>query len=156
MAYPYDLDYEAASKERAHKEPVLQTNRQMWKLMVFSYLTCGIYTILFFIPFSFDIDKVAPKRDGGKTFNYLFAFLLALVTGNIALWVWFYHITDRVEEALANRGIDYSLSMSDFWGWYVLGSFILVGPFVYFHKLCTAMNLLCEDFNTKNEKNQKA
>ena len=152
MAYPYDLDYEAASKEKAHKEPVLATNRQMWKLMLFSYLTCGIYTILFFIPFSFDIDKVAPKRDGGKTFNYLFAYLLALVTGNIALWVWFYHITDRVEEALANRGIDYSFGMSDVWGWYVLGSFILVGPFVYFHKLCTAMNLLCEDFNAKNEK----
>ena len=29
------------------------------------------------------------------------------------------------------------------------GSFILVGEFVYFHKLCTAMNLLCEDYNAK-------
>ena len=42
--------------------------------------------------------------------------------------------------------------MGDFRGWYFLGSFIFVGPFVYFHKLCTAMNLLCEDFNAKNEK----
>ncbi len=62
MAYPYNLDYEAA-KERAYKEPVLKTDRQMWKLMLFTYLTCGIYTILFFIPFSFDIDKVAPGRE---------------------------------------------------------------------------------------------
>ncbi len=157
MAYPYNVDYEAAAKEKAHQEPVLKTDRQMWKLMLLNICTCGIYSILFFIPFSFDIDKVAPKRDGGKTFNFLFAYLLALITGNIALWAWFYHITERVEEALAARGIDYSLGMSDFWGWYVLGSFILVGPFVYFHKLCTAMNLLCEDFNEqqKNKKEQK-
>lgn len=153
MAYPYDLDYEAAAKERAHKEPVLKTNRQMWKLMLFNILTLGIYSILFFIPFSFDIDKAAPKRDGSKTFNYLFAYVLAMVTGNIAMFVWFFHITQRIEDALAQRGIEYSLSMGDFWGWYVLGSFILVGPFVYFHKLCTAMNLLCADFNERNEKN---
>ena len=153
MAYPYDLDYEAAAKERAHKEPVLKTNRQMWKLMLFNILTLGIYSILFFIPFSFDIDKAAPKRDGSKTFNYLFAYVLAMVTGNIAMFVWFFHITQRIEDALAQRGIEYSLSMGDFWGWYVLGSFILVGPFVYFHKLCTAMNLLCADFNKRNEKN---
>ena len=153
MAYPYDLDYEAAAKERAHKEPVLKTNRQMWKLMLFNILTLGIYSILFFIPFSFDIDKAAPKRDGSKTFNYLFAYVLAMITGNIAMFVWFFHITQRIEDALAQRGIEYSLSMGDFWGWYVLGSFILVGPFVYFHKLCTAMNLLCADFNERNEKN---
>ena len=153
MAYPYDLDYEAAAKEKAHKEPVLKTNRRMWKLMLFNILTLGIYSILFFIPFSFDIDKAAPKRDGSKTFNYLFAYVLAMVTGNIAMFVWFFHITQRIEDALAQRGIEYSLSMGDFWGWYVLGSFILVGPFVYFHKLCTAMNLLCADFNERNEKN---
>ena len=105
MAYPYDLDYEAAAKERAHKEPVLATNRSMWKLMILNCLTLGIYSIFFFIPFSFDIDKVAPRRDGGKTFNYLFAFILAYFTFNIVIWVWFYHITARVEEALAEREI---------------------------------------------------
>ena len=151
MAYPYNLDYEAASMEKSHKEPVLKTDRQMWKLMLLTYLTCGIYSILFFIPFSFDIDKVAPKRDGGKTFNFLFAYLIGMVTGSIAILVWFYHITERVEEALLARGLDDSvISMSDFWLWYVLGSLILVGPFIYFHKLCKAMNMLCEDFNEKN------
>ena len=153
MAYPYNLDYEAASMEKSHKEPVLKTDRQMWKLMLFTYLTCGIYSILFFIPFSFDIDKVAPKRDGSKTFNFLFAYIIGMFTGSIAILVWFYHITERVEEALLERGLDDSvISMSDFWLWYVLGSLILVGPFVYFHKLCKAMNLLCEDFNEKSQK----
>ena len=150
MAYPYDLDYEAAAKEKAHKEPVLKTNRSMWKLMILDILTLGIYNILFFIPFSFDLDKIAPKRDGSKTFNYLFAWILAIFTLNIVVWVWFYHITQRVEDALTERGIDYSFGTSDYWLWYLFGSLVFVGPFVYFHKLCTAMNLLCKDFNEKN------
>lgn len=151
MAYPYDLDYEAAAKERAHKEPKLKTNRSMWKLMILNILTLGIYSILFFIPFSFDIDKVAPRRDGKKTFNYLFAWLLSIFTFQIVIAAWFHIITQRVEDALAENDINYSFGMGDFWGWYVFGSFLcFVGPFVYFHKLCTAMNLLCENFNAKN------
>ena len=151
MAYPYNVDYEAAAKERVHKEPVLQTNRSVWKLIILDFLTLGIYSIFFFIPFSFDIDKVAPRRDGGRTFNYLFAYILALFTAKIALFCWFHQITERVEQALTERNIDYDLSIGHFWGWYVLGSYILVGPYVYYYKLCKAMNLLCEDFNEKNQ-----
>ena len=149
MAYPYDLDYEAAAKERAHKESKLKTDRSMWKLMILNILTLGIYSIVFFIPFSFDIDKVAPKRDGTKTMNFLFAYILAFFTFSIVMLAWHYQIAARVEEALAERQIDYEFSTTDFWGWYVFGSFIFVGSFVYFHKLCTAMNLLCESYNEK-------
>lgn len=31
--------------------------------------------------------------------------------------------------------------------WCILGSLILVGPFIYTHKLLTAMNLLSADYN---------
>ena len=96
-------------------------------------------------------NRLLLRMNGSKTFNFLFAYLIGMVTGSIAILVWFYHITDRVEEALLERGFDDSvISMSDFWLWYVLGSLILVGPFVYFHKLCKAMNMLCVDFNEKN------
>jgi hypothetical protein len=127
----------------------LKTNRNMWKLMILTVLTLGLYSIFFFIPFSFDLDKAAPKPDRSKTWYYLFAHILALFTGNIVMIIWLYHITERVEEALAQRNIEYEFSTSHFWIWYVLGSFFLVGPFVYFHKLCRAMNLICEDYNEK-------
>ena len=143
MAYKYTYDDE----EKEYKAPKLQTNRSMWKLEILNILTLGIYSIIFFIPFSFDIDKIAPKRDHSKTFNYLFAYILALITGNIALLIWHYHMASRIEEALSKRGIPYEFSTSDFGGWYFFGSFILVGAFVYFHKLCKAMNLLCEHYN---------
>ena len=145
MAYKYPYDYE----EKEYKPPKLKTDRSMIKLMILNILTLGIYSIIFFIPFSYDLDKVAPKRDHSKTMNYLFAYLFAMCSFSIVLVIWHYQIANRVNEALERRNIDYSFEMSDFWGWYLFGSFILVGPFVYFHKLCKAMNLLCESYNEK-------
>ena len=147
MANYDDYDYEAQRKEREYKPAKLKTNRQMWKLMLFNVLTLGLYSILFFIPLSFDIDKVAPKRDGEKTMNYLWAHILAYFTFSIVVDIWHYHIAKRIEEALSAREIEYEFGTRDFWIFFVLGSFFLVGPFVYFHKLCTAMNFLCESYN---------
>ena len=143
MAYNYPYDYE----EKKYEPPKLQTNRSMWKLIILSILTLGIYSIVFFIPFSFDLDKVDPKRERGKTMNYLLAFVLSLITFSIVIIVWHYHIACRTKEALVGRKIEYDFDTSDFWKWYVFGSFILVGPFIYFHKLCKAMNLLCQSYN---------
>ena len=147
MPYPYSYDYEAQQKEKERKPAKLKTNRNMWKLMLFNVLTLGIYSIVFFIPLSYDLDKVDPKRERSKTMNYALAFLISLFTFSIVLTIWHYHIAQRIEDALARRNIDYDFSTSDFWGWYFFGSFILVGTFVYFHKLCKAMNLLCESYN---------
>lgn len=147
MANYYQYDYEAQQKEKEYKPVNLQTNRKMWKLMLFNVLTLGLYSIFFFIPLSFDIDKVAPRRDGERTMNYLLAHILAAFTFSIVVDIWHYNIASRIEEALSVRKINYDFSTNDFWLWFLFGSFILVGPFIYFHKLCTAMNLLCESYN---------
>lgn len=143
MAYRYSYDEE----EKKYQEPKLVTNRNMWKLMILNILTLGIYSIFFFIPFSFDLDKVDPKREREKTMNFFVAYILSLFTFSIVITIWHYHIAKRVEEALAFRKIDYDFSTGDFWKWYFFGSFIIVGPFIYFHKLCSAMNLLCRSYN---------
>ena len=133
MVYRYSYDEE----EKKYQEPKLVTNRNMWKLMILNILTLGIYSIFFFIPFSFDLDKVDPKREREKTMNFFVAYILSLFTFSIVITIWHYHIAKRVEEALAFRKIDYDFSTSDFWKWYFFGSFIIVGPFIYFHKLCS-------------------
>ncbi len=144
MAYNYPYD-----EEKKYQPPKLQTNRSMWKLIVLSILTLGLYSIAFFTPLSFDLDKVDPKRDREKTISFLAAYILSLFTFSIVLTFWHYHIAVRIEEALERRKIDYNFSTGDFWSWYFFGSFILVGPFIYFHKLCKAMNLLCQSYNEK-------
>ena len=40
-----------------------------------------------------------------------------------------------------------SFSAGSFWGWNVLGSLIVVGPFIYLHKMFKAMNLLAAHYN---------
>lgn len=145
MPYPYAYDEEA----KKYQPPKLVTNRSMWKLVLFSLLTLGIYSIVFFIPFSYDLDKVSPKRDRSKTMNYIVVYILSLFTFSIVLYIWHYAISKRVEEALEERDIRYNFTNGDFWSWYLLGSFIVIGPFVYFYKLCKAMNLLCADYNER-------
>lgn len=144
MAYKYSYD----EQEVKFKPALLKTDRSMWKLAILTILTLGLYSIFFFIPFSFDLDKINPRRDGSKTINYLWAFLLSLFTASIVLIFWHHQIAERVSEALVKRHIDYEFGTHSFWGWYFFGSFIVIGPFIYFHKLCTAMNLLCDSYNS--------
>lgn len=50
---------------------------------------------------------------------------------------------------LKRRQIDYGFGAADFWLWCILGSLILIGPFVYIHKRMKAMNLINADYNEK-------
>ena len=142
MAYKYPYDYEEKEKPRAK----LITNRSMWKLMILNILTLGIYGIIFFIPFSFDLNKISPQGSS-KQMNFLAAWGLSFFTLSVVMDIWLYQTTERIAEALEHRKIDFEFDTSDFWKWFIFGSLILVGPFIYYNKLCKAMNLLCEDYN---------
>lgn len=146
MPYPYNYDEE----EKQYTAPKLKTNRSVWKFILFNILTLGIYSIVFFIPFSHELDKVAPRRDGTKTMSFILAYILSLFTFSIVMLIWHYQIAARVEEALEQRNIPYEFGTGAFWGWYFFGSLIIVGPLVYLHKLCKAMNLLSADYNEKS------
>lgn len=148
MAYKYkydDWDYEA---KRIVQEK-LRTDRKMWKLMLFGPLTLGIYNIIFFISLSFDVNKVS-KPGQSNLMNYLWVHILAIYTFTILLTFWHYQLASKVATAIEDREISYDFGIDKFWTWYFFGSFIFIGPFIYFHKLCKAMNLLCEDYNKEN------
>ncbi len=76
-------------------------------------------------------------------------FLLGPITLYIFGLVWFNNLSSRIGNELKRRGLNYDFGASDFWLWNVLGSLILVGPFIYIHKLSKAMNLLAQDYNYK-------
>ncbi len=141
--YEEDIGYAPPSK--------LKENRSFWKYIVFTVLTLGIYDIVFFLPFSFDIDKVASRHDGKKTVNYLIVWFVSIFTFSIAHAFWFFDVTNRVSSELQRREIEYKFSLSDFWLWYVLGGFFIVGQFVFIYKLIKAMNYLCKAYNEEQE-----
>ena len=126
----------------------LKTNRSLLKYIFLSLITLGIYGLVVMSVISEDINTIASRYDGKKTMHYcLVVFLFSWLTLGIVPLVWYHRISDRVGDELKRRGINYPISSSSFWGWYILGALIIVGPFVYYHKLFTGMNYLCENFN---------
>ncbi len=138
--------------ENVNPAPVaqLKTNRGWLKTILLGIITCGIYPLVLYSGISNDINVIASRYDGKKTMHYcLLVFVIAPITFGIGGIVWCHRISARIGNELKRRGIGYSFGAGSFWGWNVLGALIGVGPIIYLHKLCKAMNLLCKDFNAR-------
>ena len=126
----------------------LKTNRGLLKYILLSIITFGIYPLVIWSSVSTDINIIASRYDGKKTMHYcLLAFIFTGLTFGIAPFVWCHRLYARVGNELNRRGISYSIGAGTFWGWYILGMLICVGPFIAIHKLFKAMNLLSADYN---------
>ena len=136
----------AVSAAPVHK---LKTNRGLLKYIFLSILTFGIYGIVVMEDVTMDINIIAGRYDGKRTMSYcLILFLFAALTFGIAPLVWVHRMCNRIGCELLRRGIDYRFGAGTFWGWGFFGSLILVGPFIYTHKLLKSMNLLAAHYNT--------
>ena len=130
---------------------ILKTNRGLIKFILLSLITFGIYGLEVMSEISDTINLIAVRFDGKKTMHFcLMAFIFSWLTFGIAPIVWYHRLSARIGNALKVRNIKYSFGAGSFWGWNVLGSFIVIGPLVYMHKLFKSMNLICEDFNDNN------
>ena len=126
----------------------LKTNKGLLKTILLSLITFGIYSLVVMSSVSNDINVVASRYDGKKTMHFcLLAFIIAPITFGIGGIVWYHKVSNRIGAELKRRGIDYSFSAADFWLWNVIGSIIVVGPFVYLHKMFKAVNLMNEHYN---------
>ena len=74
-------------------------------------------------------------------------FLLGPITCGIFSIIWMHGISQRIGDAARARNVNTDFGAGTFWLWNVLGSMIVVGPFIYLHKLFKAMNLLSADYN---------
>lgn len=128
----------------------LRTNRALWKMIVFSAITFGIYGLVVMCHISRDINTIATRYDGKRTMHYaLVTFVFSWLTFGIVPLVWSHKISGRIGRELARRNIRYGFGAHTFWLWNILGSMIFVGPFIYTHKLMVAMNLLAKDYNVR-------
>ena len=126
----------------------IKTNRSLGMFLLLSIITLGIYSIYFFSKIGTDLNKIASRYDGKKTMHFcLIAFLLTPVTLGIAALVWYHKMSDRVGSELRRRGYEKTIGSDTYWLWGILGSLIIIGPFVYIYKLSGAMNTLAEDYN---------
>lgn len=128
----------------------LPTNRGALKAIFLTIITFGIYSLVLFTKMAEELNITASKYDGKKTMNYcLLAFIVTPFTLGIGAIVWFHKFSARIGAELKRRNIDYSFGAGSFWLWNTLGALIIVGPFVYLHKLIKAINLINKDYNEK-------
>ena len=128
----------------------LKTNRGAIKAILLTIVTLGIYAIVLYYKMSSELNITASRYDGKKTMNYaLLLFLVGPLTLEIGTLVWYHKFSKRIGAELKRRNIDYSFGAGSFWLWNVLGILILVGPFVYLHKLIKAINLINADYNVR-------
>ena len=140
----------AAPQYQPSSAPVgqLKTNKGLLKYILLSAITFGIYGLVVMSSVSSSINITASRYDGRSTMHYcLLCFLIGPLTCGIATLVWFHRISNRIGNELRRRNIDYSFSAGHFWLWNILGSMILVGPFIYYHKLFKSTNLICAHYN---------
>lgn len=82
--------------------------------------------------------------------NYwLLIFIINPITLGIAYLVWWHKTSDRIGSEQQRRGLPRTVSAADFWLWGILGAFIVVGPFIFYHKWLHAMNAICADYNVR-------
>lgn len=132
--------------ERAPKR-LLSTKRGVVRFVFFTVITAGVYTLFFFSGISEDMNLLACRHDGKRTPNLLLLPLITVLTLGIGYFVYWHRLSARIREELWRRRGDYRFGPKTFWGWGVLGLLLAVGPLVYLHKLCVALNKLSTDYN---------
>ena len=128
----------------------LKTNRSLVKFIFLGLITFGIYDLVILCGLSQDINITASRYDGKKTMHFaLVAFVFSWLTVGIVPIVWMHKICARMGAEKARRGLGNDFGAKDFWLWGVLGSLIIVGPFIFIHKLLKTDNAINADYNMK-------
>ena len=128
---------------------ILPTKRSLAKMIFLGLITAGIYPTVIYSRIITELNILASWHDGKRTMPYFGMLMLAPLTLSVYPFVWSHKLCERIGQELQRRSVDYKFGPAQFWLWNVLGSFILVGPFVFTHKLMKSMNLLNKDFNER-------
>ena len=123
--------------------------RSLALLIILSIVTLGIYTCYWYYRFAKDINVIC-EGDGKKTGGLIKIILLSLITLGIYFLTWLYMLGDRLQD----NGYKYNIIIKESGGpillWYILGSFIIVGPIIAFHIIIKNTNALAEEYNKTN------
>ena len=136
-----------APEERKRPAIQLPTKRSLAKMVFLGLLTLGIYPTVIWFRIVTELNIAASRYDGERTMSCFGAMALTGITLGIYPLIWIHGLCNRIGAELKRRDLAYEFGASTFWLWNVLGAFILVGPFIFTHKLMKSMNLINDDFN---------
>ena len=124
----------------------MKTNRSLLPLILLSIVTFGIYALYFWSKYAEDMNIVC-NGDGKHTRGILARIIFSILTLGIYELVWMYGVGERIAVNAHKHNIYCNTSGGSVLMWYILGSFILIGPFVAMHKMISGLNALCSNYN---------
>ncbi|GHV20015.1 hypothetical protein FACS189494_02920 [Spirochaetia bacterium] len=116
--------------------------------ILLSIVTFGIYTLYWIHKLAEDVNSIC-EGDGKKTGGVLKYLLLGIITLGIYDLMWLYMLGDRLQDNAPKYGLTFKESGGGVLLWYVLGAFIIVGPFIAMHIIIKNTNALADEFNKK-------
>ena len=118
------------------------------KYILLSMITFGIYGIYSLAKVGDTLNTAAGRYDGKRTMSFwLLFFIVGPITFGIGYLVWFHKMSARLGGEMRRRGIATSFGAGTFWLWNIVGSIVVIGPFVYLYKLFGSMNKLVDNYN---------
>ncbi|MDR1447227.1 MAG: DUF4234 domain-containing protein [Treponema sp.] len=122
--------------------------RGLLGLILLSIITFGIYCLYWTYKLAKDVNSIC-EGDGQKTGGMLKYLLLGIITFGIYDLVWLYMLGDRLQDNAQRYGLTFKESGGTVLLWYILGSFIIAGPFIALHIIIKNTNRLAEEYNKK-------
>jgi hypothetical protein len=114
--------------------------------VLLSIITLGIYGLYWIYSLAKDVNILC-DGDGNRTGGLLKYFFLGIITLGIYDWVWLYMLGDRLQDNAPRYNLRFKESGGTVLLWYILGSFIIVGPFIALHIIIKNTNALADEFN---------
>ncbi len=133
---------------------MIQENRRLWKLLLFTIPTFGIYNIYFWFRFTQDLNEMNQKEKRIK--NYILVWFLSILTLGIYRWVWLFYIEDRLQMTGEDLGIKVHPGPGTTLALWTFGKFILIGPFLADFFLIHNINKVAKAYNASLLKKTKA
>lgn len=132
---------------------MIKEDRRLWKLILLTIPTFGIYNIVFWFQFTRDLNEM--NREDKRIKNYILVCFLSLLTLGIYRWVWFFYLADRIQVTGERMGMRIKPGPGTVLGWKLFGTFLLIGPFVANYFVIRNMNRLAKEYNTGIKKKTK-
>lgn len=132
---------------------MIKENRRLWKLILLSIVTLGIYNIVFWFQFTRDLNEM--NREEKKIKNYILVIFLSIITLGIYRWVWFFYVADRIQVTGESMGMRIKPGPGATLFIRLFGTFLLIGPLVSTFMVIRNMNKIAKEYNRKFKKNTK-
>jgi protein-S-isoprenylcysteine O-methyltransferase Ste14 len=116
--------------------------------ILLSIITFGIYALYWNYKLAKDVNLMC-EGDGKKTRGLLACIFFGIITMGIYNLVWLYMLGDRLQDNGPKYGITIKESGGTILLWSILGSFIIVGPFIACHILIKNTNALADEYNKR-------